>query len=232
MDQLVVQWKILQQLKSDIPYYLFLPHKVINYFDVEHELQQCESFIPSNQQILQIFEVLFVLEYQFEQVKVKLSSHLLKSDTLLEKSKKSFPLVNLLQQWINYFRSFIRFIIESSLKHQDQTEIPRALRLAMKINCTEKETVALHYILISQSGVDFPALMDSNELPKISTIAKFAQMNSQECLNFFHEDSILLKQNLLLLDTEYRDTLSSSIIKMPKEVVNILIGSTFQTQIF
>ncbi|KAL9654345.1 hypothetical protein ABK040_010374 [Willaertia magna] len=121
-------------------------------------------------------------------------------------------------------------IVNSNNDSSDETKvfIPRVFRLNKKLDLTEKEFYALCFTLVCQSGIMISETYTCSGLE----IAKLTGMNAKEILEFISPQRLHISQQLIAVDASYRDTITSSTIKMQNECVYTLVGGKLTQEEF
>lgn len=107
---------------------------------------------------------------------------------------------------------------------------PRIVRLARKLELSEKEEMAVLFIVVSSAGVLFPA--HYTRCNEVRVMGLFCDMDSVELVHFCAEDRLHAKQSLVHVDTEYRNCLSECNTVMPLEVTAALVGHKISSDSF
>ena len=110
----------------------------------------------------------------------------------------------------------------------DASEPPRFLRLAKKLNFTNKEVSALAWIMIH--GTAFPTSEIVEKRSQMVNVREFSGMNALEFLQFTSKQREHVKQGIVELDDGFTKDFSEVSIKMPCEVMIALSGGKLNSE--
>lgn len=114
----------------------------------------------------------------------------------------------------------------------------RYLLFCRKLELTDKEKEALHFIFVSNTGILFPSLYSrfQSPVPNSSGVggsrttsmalaaATFAQMTPKEMLHFFGQERLHMKQELFEADDEFSSVTTTTFIRIPSTVLKACCG--------
>ncbi len=109
---------------------------------------------------------------------------------------------------------------------------PRVIRMCHKLGLSDKEERAMIYILVAQCGTLYPTIDSMSMISTAAIMGKFCQMTPTELIHFLSPSRLHCKQELIEIESQYRDTLSGSLIKMPKECMWALLGAQLSASEF
>jgi len=125
----------------------------------------------------------------------------------------------------------------AAVESKDIETIPRVIRLSQKLELSEKECIALHFILMCNIGIHFPpppsSLSTSMEMRSMAhAVATYAEMTGSELLEFLRPSRKHMKQNLFELDDEYSTIFNTRFLNMSPEVMRALTGNNLNEDEF
>ena len=112
--------------------------------------------------------------------------------------------------------------------YEDVSEQPRFIRLAKKLNFTNKELSALAWIMIH--GTAFPTSEIVEKRSQMVNVREFSGMNALEFLQFTSKQREHVKQGIVELDDGFTKDFSEVSIKMPCEVMTALSGGKLNSE--
>jgi uncharacterized protein (DUF2164 family) len=197
---------------------VILPQTLKDYLKTQHQ-NEITKF-SNDSEFVQVSEFIFILNSQKFHLQKQFSQELMKNfKNEKEFSKSAENLLNSIDRVKKVLKENIKQRIEKT--KEENALLPRILRLSKKFQLTEKETEAILFILISQSGIQL-ALIDSSS--EASLMGMHSDMSSHELLSFLSPNRQHVKQGIVEVDSSYRDTFSGSVMKLPKEVLHALVG--------
>lgn len=106
----------------------------------------------------------------------------------------------------------------------------RLMRLANRLELTEKETTALAFVLVHGTASPTSKYLESR--PAMVNIREFARMSAREFLRFTSKERAHVKQGIVEIDDGFTKDFSEAAYKMPHEVMLALSGATLSTDEF
>ena len=198
---------------------LFLVQPLIDYLKTQEIEKKVQKFTKDSE-FIKLSEFIFILNSQKIFFKKQFLGEYLKNvANEKEYLKNSEKLLNSITEIKKILKKNIEERLEVTMK--EESLFPRILRLSKKFQLSDKETEALLFIVISQSGILLPLYDSSSEASAMGT---HSEMTSEELMNFLSPNRQHIKQCIVEIDSTYRDTFSSSIVKLPKEVLHALVG--------
>ncbi|KAF0981915.1 hypothetical protein FDP41_011776 [Naegleria fowleri] len=241
----------MQQQSQDQWLDMFLPkqisdflhhHGFYNHPKIYHD-EKKDNFQELNLELIQWLEYYFVVSLQAEAIRNRLQSTLINS--LVEKENYSASRMNSILKEFERAKLFIYDMIQHKNDFYHSTEylessnscekIPRIIRLCDQLELSNKEFMAFAYVLVCQSSsLLAESLIDHGTIASmnLSAMTRAANMNTKEALKFIGQDRLHIQQGLVVIDSSYKDTISSYCVKMPTECINALIGITLTAEEF
>jgi len=196
-------------------------------------IDKCKSDI----ELFNLLEYYFFIALQIEGIRSQIQTSVISAMTKQE--CKLCSLVNSSQseifQPLEKAKEFVFAIIHRILDHPENSlqYTPRLIRLGKRLNLTNKEFIAFAFALVSQSGSLLAESLSSQMIVlTLSSMSRVCKMNTKEMFDFISQDRLYIQQGLITVDTSYRDSLSSSTLKMPKECLHVLVGSKITSEEF
>jgi hypothetical protein len=130
--------------------------------------------------------------------------------------------------------SSIRSKLQQRIKAKISQKPPRAARLASKLGLSEKEMIALLFIVLHHVGTRFPPVSEGySGRGMIRNMALFADLSSVETLAFLSSNRPHMKQSLIQMNEEFMSfEFSDQTITMSKAALFALLGGCLSEEEF
>ncbi|KAL0484135.1 AAA family ATPase [Acrasis kona] len=175
------------------------------------------SFVTANEHLIYV-------EHMMDWVKREFHAVYLKNDQHQQTIERTNGVLRMLTSTFDQIQSYIN----KRLDLTPEKSKPRIVRMCKELELTPKESKAVMLVLAAQCATDLAQFENNN----VGPLAKFCGMDASEMLKFTDEQRNHIKQNLIQIDVSYRDALTSSVLKMPKEVMTALCGFTLSAEEF
>ncbi|KAG2387981.1 hypothetical protein C9374_000831 [Naegleria lovaniensis] len=208
----------------------------------DHHENTHKDFRALNLELFQLLEYYFIVLLQAEAVCSRMQSTVLTAMVEKEDKDSTLRMHSILKEF-DRAKHFIYDMIQHKYELYHSKEylgsttsenVPRIIRLCDQLELSNKEFMAFAYVMVCQSSSLLESIIDhgASASMTVSAMTRAANMNTKEALKFMGQDRLHIQQGLVVIDSSYKDTISSYCVKMPTECINALVGITLTAEEF